>query len=219
MNPDGLKKNISPEERLLRLIRGPRGTTATMPPPEAAPSAAASRPATPAASPSAGARRWSWPAWGLSAINSVLGGLIVLEVLMFFVVRRSPPSAEKALVPAPAPERAVAPPVSTTLAPVTKAIPSIAAAGTRPLFHSDATAGAAAVAIPADSTALVGGSMRWRLTGIVTGNPPQAVIEDTQTHRTQIVVQGQRVEGAVVETIASDRVTLNLNGTKVELAL
>ena len=57
------------------------------------------------------------------------------------------------------------------------------------------------------------------LTGIITGDPPQAILEDTETKKTYFVSPGQVVDGAVVESVLENRVILNLQGEKVELGL
>jgi len=61
---------------------------------------------------------------------------------------------------------------------------------------------------------------RLTLKGIVSGNPPQAIIEDAETKKTYFVSVGQAVvEGALLEQVLDNRVILNLNGEKIDLAL
>lgn len=56
--------------------------------------------------------------------------------------------------------------------------------------------------------------------GIVSGNPGQAIIEDSQTKKTHFVTVGQVVvEGAVVEQVLDHHVILDLDGEKIDLTL
>jgi type II secretory pathway component PulC len=61
---------------------------------------------------------------------------------------------------------------------------------------------------------------RLTLSGIVAGDPAQAIIEDTETKKTYFVTAGQPVaEGAVLDQVESNRVILDLNGEKITLSL
>ena len=61
---------------------------------------------------------------------------------------------------------------------------------------------------------------RLNLMGIVAGDQPQAIIEDSQTHKTYFVISGQAVsEGAVVEKVLENRVILSIDGETIELTL
>ncbi|MBI4323170.1 MAG: hypothetical protein HY596_02725 [Candidatus Omnitrophica bacterium] len=101
--------------------------------------------------------------------------------------------------------------------------PSIAsAAAARPFFSAILPAAGSA---PAQGAAALSEQARaWaaRLTmlGAMTGTIAQAVIEDTQTHKTYLVTVGQRVlESLVVEEIRDNRVVLSWEGEHVELSL
>lgn len=101
--------------------------------------------------------------------------------------------------------------------------PSLAsAAAARSLFS--ATPPAAGSAPAQGAAALSEQAQAWiaRLTmlGAMTGKIAQAVIEDTQTHKTYLVTVGQRVlEGLVVEEIRDNQVILSWQGEHVELSL
>jgi len=103
-------------------------------------------------------------------------------------------------------------------------MPSLAASAARPLFQS-AAAGASAPGVsptagagPSDVAKAL--ASRLTLMGIVSGEPPQVVIEDAETKKTYFVTIGQAVvEGAVVEQVLENRVILDLGGEKIDLSL
>lgn len=57
------------------------------------------------------------------------------------------------------------------------------------------------------------------LIGIVSGETPQAIIEDKKNQKTYFLNKGQTVNQMTLEDILSDRVILNFEGEKFELAL
>lgn len=57
------------------------------------------------------------------------------------------------------------------------------------------------------------------LIGIIAGEKPQAVIEDKKIQKTYFLYEGQMVNQMKVEEILEDRVILNFNGEKLELTL
>lgn len=212
MSPDGPQKP-SPEERLLKLIRGKGAAQA--------PSAANTVVGAVAAkvlggSGNATAAKPRWPM--LAGGTLVLIILIELGYLVAQMARPMPRIETPALpdIPAAAPGAELPPPVE---------VPSISGSLTRPLFVSSLSGGLAQLspdaARPAGpSTAAKDLAVRLTLMGIVDGDPAQAIIEDGQTKKTYFVTAGQPVaEGAVLETVQSNRVILDLNGEKVALSL
>jgi len=101
--------------------------------------------------------------------------------------------------------------------------PSIAsAAAARPLFSAafPAAGSAPTQAAPALSEQAQAWAARLTMLGAMTGKIAQAVIEDTQTHKTYLVTVGQRLlESLVVEEIHDNRVVLSWRGEHVELSL
>ncbi len=101
--------------------------------------------------------------------------------------------------------------------------PSLAsAAAARPLFSATppAAGSAPAQAAPVLSEQAQTWATRLTMLGAMTGKIAQAVIEDTQTHKTYLVTVGQRVlEGLVVEEIRDNQVVLSWQGEHVELSL
>ncbi len=55
------------------------------------------------------------------------------------------------------------------------------------------------------------------LVGIISGEPPQAVIEDKKAQRTYYVTKGQNVNDYQLEDIQEGKIILNYNGQKYEL--
>lgn len=221
---------LHPEEKLLGLIRG-----------KGKPSPATPRAAPP---PTTGERsrsfrfRWRMPAWWLTALKIGLGWLVAGELVagLLMLTRPAPsPTAESAVPPQSSVPRSAAassPAVSaeTTAsadqegggAGAAEAIPSLAAAASRSLFQTAGmAAGQAGEAASMPPSAQAGAiTERLTLTGIIAGDPPQAIIEDTQTKKTHFVTAGQGLlEGVRVEEVQKDRVVLSLRGEKVVLSL
>lgn len=57
------------------------------------------------------------------------------------------------------------------------------------------------------------------LVGIVPGDNPQAIIEDTKNQRTYYLIKGQSVNEITIEDISEDKVTLDYKGKKMTLFL
>lgn len=60
---------------------------------------------------------------------------------------------------------------------------------------------------------------RFRLVGILSGDKPQAIIEDVQTQRTIYASQGQRIEGILVESVTSGKVVLSDGDERFDITL
>ena len=204
-----------PEEKLLRLIRG-KG---------AAPSSGIA-PAMPAISGSAAGMvtpdfrsRTSELPW-LKAAVGVLGALLSLEIVCLILQTMWPLPAASVPRIAASSSSATAEQPSPTAVP-TPEMPSVAASASRPLFSPVAPATPSAASpgsLPSGSANVL--AARLTLMGIVSGNPAQAIIEDSQTQKTYFVTVGQQVvEGATVEQVLDNRVILNLAGEKIELSL
>ena len=202
--------NPLPEERLLKLIRGRSARPASEP----AAATQAGGPAASAATPVPLPARLIALRWSALAVW-VLGAILALEVgcLIVQALRPLPPVP---VVSTPAQEPALQP-------PAVPEIPLLAASISRPLFTaSPAPGGAGGPAAPSQPVSSSAKELAARLTlmGIVSGNPPQAIIEDAQTKKTYFVTAGQSVvEGAVLEQVLDNRVVLSLMGEKIELSL
>lgn len=57
------------------------------------------------------------------------------------------------------------------------------------------------------------------LVGILTGNDPQAIVEDKKSQQTYYLKKGQSVNGITLEDIGDGRVTLDCRGKKITLLL
>ncbi len=72
----------------------------------------------------------------------------------------------------------------------------------------------------ADNAAASGDiSERLGLVGVVTGNNPQAIIEDKKNQKTYYLNKGQSFDGYIVEEISEGKVTLNNGGNRISLFL
>jgi len=211
MSPAGSMKP-PPEERLLRLIRLKR-------PQPAAPVAAASIPAGGVKASSLFARPKQ--AAGLRWLAVALGVLLVAEIAGLVVqIARPLPELELSAdgVPASAEEPG---PAGASL----DDLPSVADSAPSGLFASPATSAASAATPERPPKTGMSGSAkqlasRLTLMGIVAGETPQAIIEDTETKKTYFVTAGQAVtDGALLEQVLDNRVILDFEGEKIELTL
>lgn len=213
MSPDGSTKP-PPEEKLLRLLRG-KGPKAA-----AGSAATASSVFGPAAvsvllvREGSGALASQWPRLAVAG----LGALLLVEAGLL---------ATQAMQPLPVVD---VPAVSTTdtpshpVAPLPEA-PSLTSSAVHPLFAAPIEV---TPVVPTPQTPTKPGpsalasvlSSRLTLMGVISGNPPQAIIEDAQTKKTYFVAPGQSVvEGATLSQVLDNRVILDLNGEQIELSL
>jgi len=189
----------------LRLIRGK--TAAAQP---AAQSSAGAQPATGPASP------WRVTGWQWVFVATVLLGLVLIVEVVTLVIQLTRP-APTIQIATPAPSAVAA---ATEPTAAREPIPSLAQSVARPVFVAPITTGTgdAGPKPPSQDAKQLAG--RLTLTGIITGDPPQAIIEDAESKKTHFVSPGQTVvDGAVVEQVMENRVILNLQGEKVELGL
>ena len=93
------------------------------------------------------------------------------------------------------------------------ASPTLFASGIEPVVEKPVTKAA-----QSEAAKLL--ASRLTLMGIVSGNPSQAIIQDSQTQKTYFVTVGQSVvDDAVLEQVKDHGAILDLNGEKIELAL
>ncbi|MBI3321676.1 MAG: hypothetical protein HYZ91_05355 [Candidatus Omnitrophica bacterium] len=209
MSPDGSVKP-PPEERLLNLIRGKSATAPREPagPPQS--EGATVHLAVPTGR-TAFARRVAWPGLAMG----VLGMIVCVELICLIVQAVRPlPAVEVPPSPSGSSDEAV-----TASQPLN--MPSLVGSAPQSLFAFPAgSAPASAQVAQPPSEAAKQLVSRLTLTGIVSGNPPQAIIEDTQTRKTYFVTAGQGVvEGAVLDHILENRVILKFQGEQIELTL
>jgi type II secretory pathway component PulC len=60
---------------------------------------------------------------------------------------------------------------------------------------------------------------RLHLVGILTGDPLQAIIEDSQSQKTLYVTQGQAIDDIQIDKVTNDKVILKSDGETMELSL
>ncbi len=146
-----------------------------------------------------------------------LGVLAFVEVIALLIQAARPlPMVEVPLIqPTSEPLAAAADPLQE--------MPSVAESLTRPLFaspidHAPNPANQNPKAGLSDTAKLLAG--RLTLMGIVTGDPSQAIIQDSQGGKTYFVTVGQPLaEGAVLEHVLDNRVVLSVGGETIELSL
>ena len=209
MSPDGSSPKPPPEEKLLRLIRGkgkePRPAAAPVPPAGGAASAASG---------GVGFSHEGMLRWSRFAVAG-LGVVLIIEMVWLII------EAMRPVLAVTVPPMAATPSVGTSAAVPRQDIPSFAASASRPLFGSSAAATSPAPSGRTSQTTM-GKQLTSRLTlvGIVSGNPPQAIIEDSEAKKNYFVSVGQAVaDGAVLEQVLDNRVVLDLDGEKIELSL
>ncbi|MFH1593485.1 MAG: hypothetical protein ABID09_02170 [Candidatus Omnitrophota bacterium] len=62
-------------------------------------------------------------------------------------------------------------------------------------------------------------SKRFNLVGIITGDDPQAIIEDTETQKTHYLIKGQSFSGATVLEVGEGKVVLEYGGKEIILIM
>ena len=151
-----------------------------------------------------------WPQWATGLLGTVV--IVELGLLVFQLARPLPP------LDLSTPSTANPPVSADELTPAS--MPSLASLTSRPLF----AAGEAQQTTPQE-TALPSGQVnalaaRLSLVGVVAGASPQAIIEDSQTHKSYFVTKGQPVvEGVVVQDIQDNHVVLKYQSETIELNL
>ena len=211
MSPDGSTKPL-PEEKLLKLIRDKKPRATTPPPANASGASIAGASMNEAV---VGMSPLRWPTLLAGAFGAVLAIELVYLALQ---LTRPVPTVKVPSLPVSLPSGPSAP------LPPPAAMPSLAASASQTLFASsmgtpsDGTGTSRTHAAPSATAKLL--AARLTLMGIVAGQPPQAIIEDSQTKKTYFVTTGQAVsEGAVLEQVLDNRVILDLQGEKIELTL
>ena len=225
MSPDGSAKP-PPEERLLRLIRG-----------QARRAPASAQSPLPGAEGAAGGAVGTWSPIGQSAVLAQvigsrvarlpwrrvaiwgLSGVLGIEAVMMVMqmARPMPVVAVPRIKPVASED---APPDH----PVKPVIPSLAQSASPSVFSAPTPAGAGdgTASTPKKARSETVSALRQHLSlvGVVSGDPKQAIIEDTQNQKTYFVAVGQEVtEGAMLREVQERRVVLELEGETFELTL
>ena len=188
-----MKKDISPEEKLLHLIRGQKTGDAQKP---------AMHPG-----------QWLRRHFTASLLRNCSAGLFLLSLVYLAYVLVYPyTNAGKIKLPEQGKQKkslsSVSPLPEETrpLEFYTQALKEDRLFGSMPAGQAQLPAAATAEALKDIS-----------LVGIVSGEPGQAVIEDKQAQRTYYVTKGQSVAEYQVEDIQEGKIILNRNGQKYEL--
>ena len=222
-----MAKEISPEERLLSLIKNKNRKTA-----DAAAPAAAPRKAPAESVVSKTEERISgmlksdlfrsklFEPSTLKSVNKylvVVLGILILYFLADLIFVR-PYKRVQALVSKPVSEQSqvVLPPEAKNLDTAKDYSSYSSAVPGRTVFgpSQGGTPG------PEETTISSGGvSEQLGLVGVIAGDNPQAIIEDKKAQKTYYLSKGQSLDGYVVEEIYEDRVVLSYEGKNSSLSL
>lgn len=206
MSPSGSGKQPTPEERLLKLIRAqqapPAKSSANAPSSLTGKVKAAPKRVEVASSPFSGK---TIAIWALSFLLLAEIGYLIYEVQK----------------PLPVVDAQVPPPkyVSEKDLDLPQPPLSLAQSTQGELFVPPVIV-AAKPERQGPSEAIKDLSARLTLMGVIEGDPPQAIIEDSATQKTHFSMQGQMVvEGAYLVEVKSNAAVLELDGEKIFLNL
>ncbi len=208
MSPDGTSKQPTPEERLLNLIRSQQSSPAT----------AANLPSSLAKGKQGKGKAKQSLALSAPSFNGklvvvwLLGALLLGELgFLVYEVQKPLPLIETQV---PTPRYVSESELSLPEPPV-----SLANAAQGDLFVPPiAVASTQKKAGPSEAAKDL--SSRLTLMGVIEGDPSQAIIEDSANQKTHFSMQGQMVvDGAYLEEVKSNMVTLDLDGEKIHLNL
>jgi len=202
-----MRENISPEEKLLRLIRGQKKSQAPAPGLPKPEQQAATRPKiefgeifTRLATP--------------QNAKILLISSFIISVLYLIFVFIFPLFSDKNLNIAPEPSL-IATQDKDDIKPFEAYLEGVS---NRQIFKNPSSAAAGA---PAGDNISVNTEIikDISLVGVISGENPQAIMEDKKTQKTYYVTKGQYINEAVVEDIQEGKVILNYAGQKFELHL
>ena len=220
----------SPEEKLLRLIRGdrrPKNKAVPLPDKEKdLPREAEGRPV--AAAP----RRKIKPSAQfksggdyVKAINITLitvlvivAGVLLVDIISFNM-KRPVYISEVARESAVRPDhqaQAVAAPQANTPSQIAESPDNSGLLASKDLFKASPVQGAQAVRAPQASYDKL---KDFTLQGIIAGDKPQAILEDGKNKKSYFLYKGDSVDNIKVEEIQEDKVILTINGERLELTL
>ena len=206
MSPGGSQK-LPPEERLLKLIRGKEPQPAM--PAVFTPSQNVGALKTESSVASQRTIRWS------SLVIGLLSLMLIAEIGLVIVEALKPlPYIEVPVVPT---SRQAG---NAGVQKPPEVLTSIADSAVRPIFVAPVVVVRAVEKDDRPSIEVSSLSARLSLLGIVSGEPPQAIIEDSQTKKTHFVSEGQHVaEGARVKQVLENSVVLEVADETIELTL
>ncbi|MDD4879550.1 MAG: type II secretion system protein N [Candidatus Omnitrophica bacterium] len=218
----------SPEEKLLRLIRGERKPkNKPVPAQEKENKLLREREGGPAAA--AQDQKAAPPLKGgsdyikfinitLIAVIVVITAVFLVDVVSFNLKRPAyitEPGKELAARPEPQTRAAVKPQVDASF-PVAENPDDPGLMGSKNLFKPSPVQ-AAPAARPAQAS--YDKLKDFALKGIIAGDKPQAILEDEKNKRSYFLYKGDSVDNIRVEDIQSDKVILSINGEVLELTL
>jgi len=153
-------------------------------------------------------------------MNIGLGAVLVAELGILILMWIAPEPVEHSEFLVPQPMAVLTPELPPEPVPDPPALASVVST---PLFQTAPQASSA----PAEPQPITPQTEQARslaarlsLIGVIAGEPPQAIIEDSQTKKSFFVTAGQSlIEGLMVKEILENRVVLDLYGERIELSL
>lgn len=202
----------SPEEKLLRLIRGEKKPKdKVLPRDEGQRTAAPPQKRIAAPQPKVGSDYIRFVNIGLIAVLVVIAGALLADAINFR-------SKRQAYVAETAPKPAEEPTPQPQPQPPSDVSGNSDALISRDLFRPP-------IAAPANNAANIIAQPSYEklkdlsLKGIIAGDKPQAIIEDEKNKKSYFLYKGESVNDIKVEDIQTDRVILRVNGEVLELTL
>ena len=221
---------ISPEEKLLRLIRGerkPKNKALPLPekekavPHEGDSGAAAVAPRRKIAPPV----QFKGGGDYVKAINItlitvlvIIAAVLLIDIISFNLKRPayvSEIARETGGRPQPQTQPAT-PAQANTSPPVAENPDNSGLLASKDLFKTSPVQGAPAARVPQASYDKL---KDFTLMGIIAGDKPQAILEDGKNKKTYFLYKGDSVDNIKVEDIQEDKVILTINGEQLELTL
>ena len=210
---------ISPEEKLLRLIRGERKPR-NRPVPlqkkeESVPRERESRPAAAAQDRKATPPQFKGGSDYVKFINIILVTILVIIAAVLLIDVISFNLKRPAYIAEPAREPA-APPQANASSPVAENPDNFGLLESKDLFRVSPVRATPAARIPQASYDKL---KDFALKGIIAGDKPQVILEDEKNKKSYFLYKGDSVDNIRVEDIQSDKVILSINGEVLELTL
>lgn len=208
----------SPEEKLLRLIRGERKPK-NRPVPlqekeKSVPRERESRPAVAAQDRKVTPSQLKGGGY-VKFINITLITVLVIIAVVLLIDVISFNLKRPAYIAEPATRRA-APPQANASFPVAENPDNSGLLESKDLFRASPVYAAPAARVPQASYDKL---KDFALKGIIAGDKPQAILEDEKNKKSYFLYKGDSVDNIRVEDIKSDKVILSINGEVLELTL
>jgi type II secretory pathway component PulC len=220
----------SPEEKLLRLIRGerkPKNKTLPLPDKEKAaphegdskvPAIAPRHKIAPAVQLKAGGEYVKIINITLITVIVIIAAVLLIDIISFNLKRTSYLSeATRETAGRPEPQtRPEVPSRDNASSPVTKNLDDSGFLASKDLFKTSPVQAAPVAGAPQASYNKL---KDYTLKGIIAGDKPQVILEDEKNNKSYFLYKGDSVDNIKVEDIQPGKVILSINGEVLELTL